>query len=313
MYKLLTILTFVLFFDVVSAQKRFFIKADSLISAFYYNSGFDTSYVSRPKQRFMVAVHPDFSSIGVTIGRDKKTADFYTDLSDNIGTFATYRGYGFGYSFKPRKGRKNDNEFNFRFFCRRFGIETDFCRATSFSSEINNGDSIINIERGDIDFKMRLFSLYYVFNNKRFSFPAAFDKSYTQIKSCGSPILGLSYANAEMKTSKHDFEIYSKSSGIGIGYGYNFVTKRKFLIHASIIPTLVLWEKNKVYTSQGLANLKYKITDVGIYSRAAVSYNFTRIFLGADYVFYTTILGDHSDVIANFSRSITRLFVGFWL
>ena len=71
------------------AQKRFFVKADSLVAAFYNNSGFDTSFVSRPTQRFMFAVHPDFSSIGVSIGKQNQHADFDTDLSDNIGAFAT--------------------------------------------------------------------------------------------------------------------------------------------------------------------------------------------------------------------------------
>jgi hypothetical protein len=312
MHKILTIVIIIFFCREAFSQKRFFIKADSIVSVFYYNSGFDTSYVLRPRQRFMIAVHPDFSSIGLSIGKNDERANFYTNLSDNIGALATYRGYGFGYSFKPRRGRKNDGEFNFRFFCRRFGIETDFSRATSFSCDIHHGDSVLNIERGDIDYKMRIFSIYYVFNNKKFSFPAAFDKSYTQVCSCGSPLLGISYVDANMKTSKHDFELHSQTAGIGCGYGYNFVTKRKFLIHASLIPTFLLWENNEVYTSQGPADLKYKITDIGIYFRAAASYNFERTYLGADYVLYTTIFGGTSDFMTNFSRNIIRLLFGFW-
>ncbi len=296
----------------VTAQKNLILKADSIVSAFYFNSGFDTAYVSRPKQRFMVALHPDFSSIGIMIGKGENRARFNTDLSDKAGVFATYRGYGFGYSFMPRRGRKNDGEFNFRFFCRRFGIETDFCRATSFSASINTPDTSFTIQRGDIDFKMRMFSLYYVFNNKKFSFPAAFDKSYTQIRSCGSVILGASYASAKMNTDKHDFTITSQNSGFGVGYGYNFVTKKKFLFHISVIPTVILAEENDVRTSSGKHFMARNITDICIWARAAMSYNFERVFVGMDYVLYATLLGDSKKVSTRFTRNITRFFVGFW-
>ena len=296
----------------VSAQKRMLIKADSLVSAFYFKSGFDTAYVSRPKKRFMVALHPDFSSIGIMIGKGEQRATFTTDLSDKMGVFATYRGYGFGYSFMPRRGRKNDGEFNFRFFCRRFGIETDFCRATSFAADINATDTSFSIDRGDIDFKMRMFSVYYVFNNTKFAFPAAFDKSYTQIRSCGSVLLGASFASAKMKTGPHDFDVMSSTGGFGVGYGYNFVTKKKFLFHLSIIPTFMIWEENEVKTTSGKQFMARNYNDLCIWGRAAVSYNFKRVFVGTDYVLYATLLGDRRNVSTRFTRNITRFFLGFW-
>ncbi|MCR5454245.1 MAG: DUF4421 domain-containing protein [Bacteroidales bacterium] len=306
-----TILLFYICFSTY-AQKQLIIKADSLVSAFYFKSGFDTAYVSRPKKRFMVALHPDFSSVGIRIGNGEKRALFSTDFSDKTGVFFTYRGYGFGYSFKPRRGRKNDGEFNFRFFCRRFGIETDWCRATSFAADIDSPDTSFSIQRGDIDFKMRMFSVYYVFNNTKFSFPAAFDKSYTQIKSCGSILLGASFASAKMKTGRHDFDIYARNSGIGAGYGYNFVTKKKFLIHISVIPTFMFWEENEVKTTSGRLYMDHSYTDLCIWGRAAASYNFKRMFVGMDYVLYATLLGDRKDISTRFSRNITRFFAGFW-
>ena len=295
-----------------AAQKNLILKADSIVSAFYFNSGFDTAYVSRPEQRFMIALHPDFSSIGILLRKGERRAKFDTDLSDKIGVFATYRGYGFGYSFMPRRGRKNDGEFNFRFFCRRFGIETDFCRATSFAADINTADTSFSIDRGDIDFKMRMFSVYYVFNNTKFAFPAAFDKSYTQIRSCGSVLLGASFASAKMKTGPHDFDVMSSTGGFGVGYGYNFVTKQKFLFHLSIIPTFMIWEENEVKTTSGKQFMARNYSDLCIWGRAAASYNFKRVFVGADYVLYATLLGNRRAVSTRFTRNISRFFFGFW-
>ena len=312
MYKLFLIIILILFGHGLSAQKRLILKLDSLVGAFYFNSGFDTNYVSRPPQRFMAALHPDFSSIGITIGKNNQKANFYTDLSDKIGVFATYYGYGFGYSIKPRKGKKNDGEFNFRFFCRRFGIETDFSRATLFTYTVSDGDTTNISERSDVDFIMRMYTLYYVFNNKKFSFPAAFDKSYTQIKSCGSVLLGASYITTKMSTQKSDFNLKSKCFGVGMGYGYNFVTKKSLLIHVSAIPTFIMWEKNQILISHGHQNMKYKMTDIGLYCRSAVSYNFNTFYIGADFVFYTTILGDYGKISASFTRNISRLFIGMW-
>lgn len=37
------------------------------------------------------------------------------------------------------------------------------------------------------------FDLYYIFNHKRFSYPAAFSQSTVQRKSCGSPLVGIGY------------------------------------------------------------------------------------------------------------------------
>jgi hypothetical protein len=212
----------------------------------------------------------------------------------------------------PRRGRKNDGEFNFRFFCRRFGIETDFCRATSFAADINATDTSFSIDRGDIDFKMRMFSVYYVFNNTKFAFPAAFDKSYTQIRSCGSVLLGASFASAKMKTGPHDFDVMSSTGGFGVGYGYNFVTKKKFLFHLSIIPTFMIWEENEVKTTSGKQFMARNYNDLCIWGRAAVSYNFKRVFVGMDYVLYATLLGDRRVVSTRFTRNISRFFFGFW-
>ncbi len=307
-------MTIILLCSAAHGQKKMILKADSLVSNFYFNSGFDTSYVSRPEKRFMAALHPVFSSIEVKIAKNERSVIFSTELSDKIGALLTYRGYGFGYSIKPRHGRakSNDGEFNFRFFCRRFGFETDFCKATSFTATITNPDSSYIIPRGDIDFKMRLFSVYYVFNNKHFSFPAAFDKSYTQIKSCGSMLLGASFGNTKLNTDIHDFKISSHNLGIGAGYGYNFVTRKMFLVHISVIPTFVFWERNELKTTSGLQDMGYKFTDLCIYGRTAASYNFKRIFVGMDYILYATLLGDYKDVSTRFMRNSTRFFAGFW-
>ena len=297
----------------MAQMPNFIMRADSLIGKFYYQSGFDTAYVSRPSHRFLTALHPDFSAIGISLSKAGRKAGFTTDLSDRIGAFVTYRGYGVGYSVRSPWGRtSNDKEFNFKFFCRRWGVETDFCRASTFSADITDVDSSYSIERGDIDFKMRMFSFYYVFNNKKFAFPAAFDKSYTQLKSCGSILLGGAYLVAKMNTVAGDIDVKSQSSGIGCGYGYNFVTKKKVLFHISLIPSFVFWEKNRMRTSNEEQTMKYKVTDIGLYARTAMTYNFHRCFIGADLMIYTTMLGDMKGVSASFARQISRVFFGVW-
>ena len=43
------------------------------------------------------------------------------------------------------------------------------------------------------------FNIYYIFNHRRFSYPAAFSQSTTQRKSAGSPLIGIGYTKHTLK------------------------------------------------------------------------------------------------------------------
>ncbi len=97
-------------------------------------------------------------------------------------------------------------------------------------------------------------NLYYVFNYKRFSYPAAFSCTSKQQKSCGSWMLGLRYDHREisfnhsrlpdvllgdrifdeMKFSEFTYDNISLSGG----YAYNWVFAKDWLFSGSLAPAV---------------------------------------------------------------------------
>ena len=49
------------------------------------------------------------------------------------------------------------------------------------------------VDYDGIDVSIKGFNLYYIFNHKRFSYPAAFSQSTIQRRSCGSALCGIGY------------------------------------------------------------------------------------------------------------------------
>ena len=56
-----------------------------------------------------------------------------------------------------------------------------------------NTDVIRGTDFGGLTSTIKGFNLYYIFNHRRFSYPAAFSQSTIQRRSAGSPLLGIGY------------------------------------------------------------------------------------------------------------------------
>lgn len=105
------------------------------------------------------------------------------------------------------------------------------------------------------------FDLYYIFNHKRFSYPAAFSQSTVQRKSCGSPLVGIGYtrhsisfdfdrlqevvdANLQEAQTNPDAtklddglrfdKVRYANIAISGGYAYNWVPARNWLVASSL-------------------------------------------------------------------------------
>ena len=149
-------------------------------------------------------------------------------------------------------GHYNDYELNINAYGNRFGIDLAYQSSTSLSGDVTVNDVDYFLERGTMDMKMFSLNAYYAFNGRRFSYPAAFSQSYIQKHSAGSWLVGLSYLGGSLKTQedKPDFmpsyRIYVGHLGIGGGYGYNFVLGRRWMIHLSALPTLVITNRNNI-------------------------------------------------------------------
>ncbi|MBR1733128.1 MAG: DUF4421 domain-containing protein, partial [Alloprevotella sp.] len=135
---------------------------------------------------------------------------------------------------------KNSHDFRIRSVSGFEGIQRNELRGTDFS--------------GLSTYTMSL-NAYYVFNNQRFSYPAAYNQSTLQRRSAGSFLLGFRYdqqrinfdytllpdrllgegvLSEEMKFKNLSYRSYC----INVGYAYNWVVARNCLVAVSLTPAL---------------------------------------------------------------------------
>lgn len=137
--------------------------------------------------------------------------------------------------------RRTGNDFRLRKI-KGFGEEAESVEGTSCKG---------------INVKVTGINAYYVFNHKRFSYPAAFAQSTVQRKSCGTWKAGISCTQHELDfnykglpeelthNEAHQLSpefMFDKLKytdlSFSLGYAYNWVFKRNFLLCASISPAI---------------------------------------------------------------------------
>jgi hypothetical protein len=109
---------------------------------------------------------------------------------------------------------------------------------------------------------------YYAFNNRRFSYPAAFSQSYIQRRSAGSFLLA---ASGMWQQATFDWELGLKFKmtdiGIGAGYGYNYVPHQGWLLHISALPTFIVYSNTSMNYGDDSLDLSYHFPEVIITGR----------------------------------------------
>ncbi|MBR6129819.1 MAG: DUF4421 family protein [Bacteroidaceae bacterium] len=311
-----------------SRVKKLWTKADSLLTKRYYRSPYDTSYVVRPDGKLTLKLR--WNQTGNSI-RSKGTVNdlhFKSHLSTShkttISIGAAYRGISLAYSINPAKlrGFYDDYELNFNFYASRFCIDASYQESSSLSGDMTFGDETLRMEQGEADMKVFNITGYYVFNHRHYSVSAAYNQSYIQRRSAGSWLVGLSYQGGHIQTSDKrkeqmpddpDIRIYVGHIGIGGGYGYNLVLGKKWLFNLSLLPTFVVYNRNKLTIndeSQHAGRMKFNML---FNERLAIVYNFSpRYFVGLNGVANNSLFVDDA-VTAHQSKWVARAFVGMRL
>ena len=304
-FYLFTVFLFFLTSFPVNAQ-NFVSKIDYFLQKRYSKVKYDTLYVTRPKKRLLVMLKPNISYIGMTLLKDSVKVDFNTVLKHTFSLNIGYSGLVVGYRFKIGNMAE---AFIVRYYGRKFGFDLDICKTNNLQGTLTNGQNETKINSGFLNFGLVEFLSYYVVNGKKFSYPAAFTKSYFQKKSCGSMLFGASFVSTYSENSDASTSLSNYSIGLGAGYGYNFVKNDKWLIHISALPALVVTQKNVLTANDFEQEIPYKPNFI-ISGKFSVSYNLERWFFGLDGVAFSTILGTESVLQATYQRNITRMFVG---
>ena len=220
------------------------------------------------------------------------------------------------------KGIYKDYEFNLNYYSSKISVDFSYQRSESLAGDINGDRGAQHLQSGDVTMKVLNMVGYYSFNHRRFSYPAAFTQSYIQRRSAGSWLAGISYQGGSIKTTDGlkarnpnapDVRIYVGHLGIGGGYGYNWVLGKKWLLHFSMLPTFVVYNRNNMTVNGERKKARRMRFNMIFNERAAIVRNFSsRYFAGATLVMNNSVLDDDV-VVVNQNKWRARAFFGIRL
>ena len=256
-----------------------------------------------------------------TVNDIHSKADLKTGHKTTFSLAAIYRGIGVGVAVNPAKwkGLYKDYEFNLNYYSSRISLDFSYQRSESLAGDINRDDNMSRLESGDVTMKVANVAAYYTFNHRRFSFPAAFTQSYIQRRSAGSWLAGISYQGGSIKTNEAlkernpnapEVRVYVGHVGIGGGYGYNWVLGRKWLLHFSMLPTFVVYNRNNMTVNGERRKAQHMRFNMIFNEHVAIVHNFSsRYFAGATLVMNNSVFDD-SAVVINQNKWRARAFFG---
>ena len=280
----------------------------------YNKITYDTNYIVRPKCKWTfklrtMTLMQEFSTKGEFEGT-RFESNLSTGLKPKLNVQVGYMGIALagGISFNKLKGGQDrDFDIKLNMYGKKFGFEFGLSGIESLhgnyifdipgmpSISSDDGSIVIplplefEVPEGKVSQAVFNFNFYYAFNNKKFSYPAAFTQMFIQKKSAGSILAGgeihVNTINIGDTVSYDElFRLRNVTYGIGVGYGYNFVLSRHLLVHASALPYLVLHSKTFVrnYMEGDGKTVVSDFPDLFVVGRLAVVYDFNkRWFAGA--------------------------------
>jgi len=309
-------------------DRRLSERVDSILTERYNKTPYDTNYVVRPEGRLTLKVRMNqtgnsFHAKG-TINEVYSKANLSTSHKRTFAIAACYRGISVGLAINPAKlsGSYKDYEFNVNLYSAKWSLDASYQRSSTLSGDVERDGVMSSLELDDIKMKIANIAGYYTFNHHRFSYPAAFTQSYIQRRSAGSWLAGFSYQGGSIETTGHlkernndapDVRIYAGHLGIGGGYGYNLVINDRWLLHLSLMPTFVVYNRNNL-TVNGERERSHRMSLNMIFNeRVAIVRNFSqRYFAGANLVMSNSVFDDEA-VVVNQNKWRARAFFGMRL
>ena len=259
----------------------------------------------------------------------KVMADFRGTLSMAV----AYRGMGLSLSVNPAKlaGKNKDYELNLNSYSNRYGFDVVYLASKTYHGHMNLGSGRIDIPKGMISQNALNLNFYYVFNSRRFSFPAAFSQSYVQKRSAGSLMVGASFDGSKTVVgtdvehlSLQPITIRLNEFAVGAGYGYNLVAGKHLLFHLSALPTITVYshdytesatetvdEDGQLGTATVRNRMNYHFPSAIVTGRGAALYSWRNKFAGATAVYNFSVAGDEEHLQLKRNKWRVKVFFGF--
>ena len=283
------------------------------IKKFMNFSDFDTLYISPNRYNYaLMATHfSNFEYYSVTSEFPQpQKLSFSPNPHNKIGLYFGWRWIFLGWSvdiddiYRKTNRKNKGTEFDLSLYSSKLGVDIFYRRTGNnykihkirgFYDEIPSNYSE-NFNGLKVDIKG--LNLYYIFNNRKFSYPAAFSQSTNQRRNAGTFIAGFSiskhnldfdyeelpeYIQEKMNPGMKVNKIKYTNANISFGYAYNWVFARNCLACISLTPAIA-YKASDVDAETHEGKQWYSKFNLDFLIRAGIVYNNGKYFVGSSFV-----------------------------
>ena len=292
--------------DTVPTKKRPPLLSRVLNGVTDFFMGCDTNYVT--PQKYQLTAQAELSYwhdyYFLRSSETHNSMIIQSDPSMILGGYAYYSILGYGVTWNLNdiwnpNGKTNTTSIRQSLVIHTAKFFAEYYKFNSGKGAEIRSVSNVNMDGHDrtftgLDSRCNGFSAVYLFNNRHFSWPAAYGANAVQRRSCGSWSAGFQYNHQSITFDAEALPDYLKSNidttllftkvnyndySISVGYSYNWVLRRNLLFAVSVMPSIGYRRSNiteaQVEKHSILNNLS---TDVNL--RMSLFWNNTRYFTG---------------------------------
>lgn len=296
-------------------KRNIFVKARDLLIGYLDYYDYDTSYIRPPEFYYTLMLQQSASFENYSIrshGSHPQRLKLSPNHSYRLGVYFGWHSLFIGLSantdelFSKREGSNKKTEYYVNLYGCKLGCDF-FYRRTGNDFKIRETEGFyVNGHEHDfsgtdysgLKVKATGLNVYYVFNNKHFSYPAAYSQTTVQKISRGTLVAGISW-------SKHDFSfdhsllpqpirdnlseelkfthIKYTDFNINFGYAFNWVFVDNWLLAVALTPALA-YKTSTMKAQSPDYNRDHRSINVDFITRAGIVYNNNRFFAGASAV-----------------------------
>ena len=280
----------------------------------------------------------EYYRLGSNSNNGEQSISFSPNANFKLGVYFGWRWIFLGYSFDVKdifgghKNKAKKTEMALNLYSSKFGVDL-YWRKTGSDFKIRSYNGFqLNTPTKNMDFngfqsKIKGLNAYWIFNDKRFSYPAAYSQSTNQRKSAGSLMAGFSYSQhnisfdydklpTEMRDQLHNALLFKKVKysdySLCLGYGYNWVFAKNWVSNLSLLPAIA-YKKSKINDTPQPHTHWIKDINFDLITRASIVYNNSKYFAGAALVMHTYDYRKEDFSLTNTFGTL-RVYVGlnFW-
>ncbi|MDX6188786.1 DUF4421 family protein [Flavobacterium sp. Fl-318] len=233
------------FFPFNTTMKLYLSLLLIFVSPFFCAAQIDTTYIKPFENKFSVSSYLALKFLSLEQETNGETKKFMPNTPMSLGLGVTVNntiinfsyGYGLGFMRDDKKGRTKAFDFQLHNYGRKFTVDLFIQKYRGFYTADNSNKNIQLYP----DLKIQQYGAFgqYIFNNKKFSYKAAFNQNERQLKSAGSWLLGGGVYFTKID-SDSSFVHKSKNSlrnfqfGVSGGYAYTWAISKRWFTSGSI-------------------------------------------------------------------------------